>query len=89
MADMYLQRIKSPLVIQEVNLFYSNSIKLFWNISIGFLYFKGSLAGFIIGFLLIGLLIGLVGGVFLILRRNVSLPGPLSVFNPTFNKSNA
>jgi len=52
-------------------------------------YSGGSLAGFIIGFLLIGLLIGLVGGVFLILRRNVSLPGPLSVFNPTFNKSNA
>jgi hypothetical protein len=46
------------------------------------------LAGFIIGFLLIGLVLGLVGGVFLILRRNVSLPGPLSVFNPTFNKSN-
>jgi hypothetical protein len=40
--------------------------------------------------MLIGLLIGLVGGVFLILRRNspIQLPGPLSVFNPAFNKSN-
>jgi hypothetical protein len=49
---------------------------------------EGSVAGFIIGFLIVGLAIGLVGGVFLILRRSseIRLPGPLSFFNPNFDK---
>jgi hypothetical protein len=86
MVNSYSQKIWFPLVIQEV-IFSRNKIILYlFNI---YLLLEGSLAGFIIGFLIVGLLVGLVGGIFLILRRNVSLPGPLSVFNPTFNKSNA
>lgn len=49
-------------------------------------YSTGSVVGFIIGFLIIGFVVGLVGGIFLILRRSssISLPGPLSFFNPNF-----
>lgn len=49
-------------------------------------YSGGSVAGFIIGFMILGIVIGLVAGVFLILKRESSLPlpGPLSFFNPNF-----
>ncbi|CAF0782404.1 unnamed protein product [Brachionus calyciflorus] len=52
-------------------------------------YSGGSVAGFIIGFMILGLVLGLVAGIFLILKRqtSLSLPGPLSFFNPNFNSS--